>query len=292
MWTSPSGKNYVGQAVDLENRKSQFKRLKNKYGGVAIDNARRKYSDFTKWKYQVLEECEIEKLDDREEYWIEYYDSHNPQKGYNLTLGGGGSRGYIASEEARKKISNALKGKYTGESNPNYGRHLTPEEKECRSYNAKFGAGAWQNLMEEEKAARLYREKRLRQKAEQLRRRRIMSIDIESGEEERFDSLSQALKKYKYHKQAIQRILKGQAKTAYGKYWTYQDEDLQEELKALREEYLSKCQRKAKDYWTNERIIDLAKTCSSKKEFSQQHSTAYKEALKNGWLDELFPKAA
>ena len=35
---------------------------------------------------QLLEECPIEQLNDREIYWINYYDSYN--NGYNLTLGG------------------------------------------------------------------------------------------------------------------------------------------------------------------------------------------------------------
>jgi len=34
----------------------------------------------------VIEECPKEKLDEREIYWIKFYDSYN--NGYNLTKGG------------------------------------------------------------------------------------------------------------------------------------------------------------------------------------------------------------
>lgn len=39
-----------------------------------------------KFRISLLEEVPIEKLNEREKYWIAYYDSYN--NGYNLTLGG------------------------------------------------------------------------------------------------------------------------------------------------------------------------------------------------------------
>lgn len=39
---------------------------------------------------ESLEECSNESLDEREKYWIAFYDSTNPDTGYNLTSGGGG----------------------------------------------------------------------------------------------------------------------------------------------------------------------------------------------------------
>lgn len=40
---------------------------------------------------------------------IEFYDSNNPKKGYNLTKGGDGSLGFFASDETRKKQSVSAK---------------------------------------------------------------------------------------------------------------------------------------------------------------------------------------
>jgi len=57
-WTSPSGKYYIGQAINLERRYKEFTTNPFNYvytsEGSAIDNARRKYSDFTKWNYEIL----------------------------------------------------------------------------------------------------------------------------------------------------------------------------------------------------------------------------------------------
>lgn len=41
----------------------------------------------------ILEECDNDLLNEREKYWINYYDSYN--NGYNSTLGGNGREGYI-----------------------------------------------------------------------------------------------------------------------------------------------------------------------------------------------------
>lgn len=48
-WTSPSGKYYIGQAINLERRKREFTTNPETYTytseNSAIDRARRKYSD-------------------------------------------------------------------------------------------------------------------------------------------------------------------------------------------------------------------------------------------------------
>lgn len=77
---------YIGQSVDIEDRyrhhlsaakrepnATKFYQNLNKYG---IDN-------FT---FSVVEQCAKEELDEKECYWIAYYDSYN--NGYNSTIGG------------------------------------------------------------------------------------------------------------------------------------------------------------------------------------------------------------
>ena len=75
------------------------------YGsGKALKNAINKYgiSNFT---CQLLEECSSkEQLDEREKYWIKYYNSTDSKIGYNITSGGGGVCGYSLSEEAKNKL--------------------------------------------------------------------------------------------------------------------------------------------------------------------------------------------
>lgn len=106
MWTSPSGKSYIGQSVDLTARKKVFFSFNHTYGGYKIDCARKKYNHKSLWDYKVLEYCDIDKLDEREVYYIELYNTVN--NGYNSD--GGGNKNKIVSDETRKKQGESHKG--------------------------------------------------------------------------------------------------------------------------------------------------------------------------------------
>lgn len=47
----------------------------------------------------------------------------------------------------------------------------------------------------------------------------------------------------------------------------------------------------AKHYWTKERCIEVAKTCSHKDEFAKCHTSAYSAARENGWLESVYKSA-
>lgn len=64
-------------------------------------------------------------LNEREIFWISFYESTNPAIGYNITKGGDGGLGNIVSEETRQKISEATK----GAKNPNFGKHMSEANK-------------------------------------------------------------------------------------------------------------------------------------------------------------------
>ena len=81
-----NGKQYVGQSADIEGRWKKHIRDINNYDCV-IYRALRKYG-IENFSFEVLEECDVDKLDEREIYWINELDTY--KNGYNMTLGGGG----------------------------------------------------------------------------------------------------------------------------------------------------------------------------------------------------------
>ena len=63
------------------------------------------------WEYTVIEEVPKELLDEREIYWIAFYNSNDPKHGYNMATGGDRHDGYKLSEETCRKLSVSHKGK-------------------------------------------------------------------------------------------------------------------------------------------------------------------------------------
>lgn len=97
-------KYYIGQAQDIFKRWRDEKRDLNKEQDAwnkHLQRAWKKYGE-NNFEFSVIEICSIDMLDEREIYWISYFDSYN--NGYNQTLGGDGCRGHKCSEETRSKI--------------------------------------------------------------------------------------------------------------------------------------------------------------------------------------------
>ena len=88
-----NNKKYVGQSSNLRNRYLSFLRFDQGYAGSRINKARKKYNNESDWKYEVLEYCTEQELDEREIYYINLYNSVN--NGYNLSNGGKSAGGFI-----------------------------------------------------------------------------------------------------------------------------------------------------------------------------------------------------
>jgi group I intron endonuclease len=83
-----NGKVYVGSSINLNNRHNQhFNYLKyNRHYNAYLQAAWNKYGE-ENFEFVILEKIKYptkKKLEKREQYWINYCDSANPEKGYNL----------------------------------------------------------------------------------------------------------------------------------------------------------------------------------------------------------------
>ena len=104
--TSPDGKVYIGQTVkSLARRKNDHSYRAKKgdqRGAFQLALLEHGFSAFT-WEQIDTAETK-EELDAKEKHWIAHYNSMDPGKGYNLTIGG---RIFTPSLETRLKISKA-----------------------------------------------------------------------------------------------------------------------------------------------------------------------------------------
>lgn len=98
-----NGKRYIGQTYDFDYRwmrhRSYLKH--NTEHNAHLQNAWNKYGK-ENFKFEIIEKCPFEKLDEREIYWIKYYDSK--KHGYNFSDGGLGCKGYKHSDEEILKM--------------------------------------------------------------------------------------------------------------------------------------------------------------------------------------------
>lgn len=127
-----NGKVYIGQSINIQNRwKDHVNALNRKDSSCTLlQRAWNKYKQ-ENFSFEILELCSEDELDSVESKYIEFYDTIN--NGYNIEPGGNKNKhlseetklkireahlGMKASEETRKKMSESR----MGEKNPMYGQ--------------------------------------------------------------------------------------------------------------------------------------------------------------------------
>lgn len=84
-----NGKSYIGQSTDIHRRWRSEIADSNNVNSHSYDyplmRAIRKYG-INNFDFEIIEECKIEELNQKETYWIDYFDTFF--HGYNQTLGG------------------------------------------------------------------------------------------------------------------------------------------------------------------------------------------------------------
>lgn len=105
--TNPSGKVYIGQSIDIENRFKQHKRAFNLGSGTKLYNSFLKYG-YDNHSFEVISECTIEELNKKERFYQEQFDSVN--KGLNLCYTTTEVEKGIVAEEVKNKISKSKTG--------------------------------------------------------------------------------------------------------------------------------------------------------------------------------------
>lgn len=108
-----TGKCYIGQSVNVRRRLTKHKDMleKGNHFNSHLQNAWNAYGSEA-FNFEIIDQCPVEQLDQKEIFWIRLYDSDNRKYGYNIASGGKAQ--HDCKEETRKKISQ----KNTGKSKP------------------------------------------------------------------------------------------------------------------------------------------------------------------------------
>ena len=103
---NPKGKIYVGQSINIERREEEYR-------GSRCKGQKKLYYSIIKYgwdnhTHEIIEECSIDQLDEREIYWGMFYEVLG-KNGLNCMLGSG--KGYVSDdtlENIRKSMKNRV----------------------------------------------------------------------------------------------------------------------------------------------------------------------------------------
>lgn len=100
-------KSYIGQSVDIYSRWYDHTWLldNKQHNNSHLVRSWHKYGP-NNFKFTIVERCNEDELNEREIYWVDYYDAY--YNGYNQTKGGDGCLGKKWTDEEREKISRAI----------------------------------------------------------------------------------------------------------------------------------------------------------------------------------------
>lgn len=117
---------YVGQTgTSFKQRKRQHlcRLRKQKHGNQHLQNAWNKYGE-ENFVFEIIEEVEEEKLlTEREQFWCDFYESNNKEKGYNIRICVDSNKGIVGWSRGKKRPELA------GKNNPMYGKNPIPWNK-------------------------------------------------------------------------------------------------------------------------------------------------------------------
>ena len=211
-----NGKVYVGQTNNLSRR----------WRGDGIDYQKSSYFfkaiqkyGWDNFEHLILKEhLAKEEADQWEVYYIDFYDSQNHEKGYNIRCGG--SNGALA-EETKKKLSQIAKEKelWQGDNNP---RHKDPLFGERNGMYGKHHSEETKQKISESKKGTLLSEgvkQKISQTLKEKHPRSKKVLCIETGEI--YPSARQAAEAIGVPHTCISRVCNGQRKTSGGYHWKY-----------------------------------------------------------------------
>ncbi len=114
--TSFSDKIYIGQSINIDKRFYDYRKLINCKSQIKLYHSFLKYG-VDNHKFEIIEECSIELLNERERYWQDFYDCLD--KGLNCRLTNTNDKSGKLSNETKLKLSKScLKLRKEGRGNP------------------------------------------------------------------------------------------------------------------------------------------------------------------------------
>lgn len=208
-----NGKKYIGKSINIHRRIKNhigfLNQKSSKHENEYLINAWNKYGR-EQFDYLILEECTIEKLSEKELYYIEFYNTTNSEFGYNFRKDS--STGMVCSDKTRAKMKN---------SHANRNARFPHLKNESSIRFKKF----WAENPDIKKSM-------VEQVSNKIRKYKIAMLNYETQEIiEIFDTRASINEKYpKFYTQAILGCCSGNKKSYKGFKWCYLDKNTNQKI--------------------------------------------------------------
>ena len=211
-----NNKCYIGQSVDIQARwnKHLSTYSLNSAPNYELYRAMKKYGA-SQFIFEIIEECRQEELNEKEKYWIEYYDSFN--NGYNMTIGGEACNGTNDKKVYQYALTGELLNEYKSahEAARENNIQFTNICKVCRGERKTAGGFGWSY------------EKKINEEPIQTKRIGCNIVQQYSKEGEliaEYDTSKEAWRQTGISDTTIGLVCKGKGKTAGGFVWRYKND--------------------------------------------------------------------
>lgn len=211
-----NNKSYIGQSINIEQRWQRHKKATDNF---AIHQAFRKYG-LDSFTFEIIEECDQKYLDEREIYWIQYYNSL--ANGYNMIPGGSNGAGQAKGFQVEQynldgqllKIYNSAQeaSNITGIEHSSICACCREEQLYAGNYQWKYSSS--NKIIVPIKISQISIQ------------RKVNQYDLKGNFLAEYNSLADAQEKTGIRKSTICNVCKLKGRTAGGYRWSYADEPL------------------------------------------------------------------
>jgi len=194
---------YIGSTLNFKHRKNQHFSALNlkKHNNNKLQNAWNKYGSMH-FSFNVIEECDEKLLLEREQFWINFYQSYKNKLGYNLNRFADRKR---LSDTTKNKISKNHKKFWKN-------KEFSKEHKEKMNKNS----------------SRFWKDKKLsehhKNKLSQSHKKILIQLDISGNIINEFNGIKEASEKTGFSQIGIQQVASGyKRKSIYGYSFKYKN---------------------------------------------------------------------
>lgn len=240
IYNSLKNKIYIGSSIDIYDRVfgDHINELKkDKHYNKYLQRSYNKYSDY--FYFVVLEKVSnVDFLIEREQYWMDYFDSYNSKFGYNLTPTAGSMLGFKHSEETKKYISEIQIGKKQSDETKRkrseslkgekcfwFGKKLTQEhiDKIQKSRGKYVPSDDVKRRISESKKGMKRTQEQI-DKTREAKNKKVIQCTLDGVFIKEWESITIASSELEIHRGNISQCCKGKRNQVGGFKWKYKEE--------------------------------------------------------------------